>query len=61
MKNRMWSEKVFSESIGKAEETVRGWRKQGIGPPYLKIGGTTIYDPVDVSEWLRKNRVEPKG
>ncbi len=37
--------------------TLRKWRRDGSGPPYMRCGGRLIrYSPADVSEWMSRNR-----
>jgi hypothetical protein len=39
---------------------VQGWRTQGIGPPYVKIGGRLVRYPVrGIITHLQENLVSP--
>ena len=38
--------------IGVSDRTMEGWRQTGIGPPYIKAGGTVLYDLAEVDRWL---------
>lgn len=35
-----------------AEETLRGYRSRGVGPPYTKIGGAVRYRLSDLRNWV---------
>lgn len=40
--------------------TLERWRRQGIGPAWLEIGGRVRYDPNDVEMWKATCRNEPR-
>jgi len=40
-------------------ETLRAWRKRGLGPAYTKIGRLVRYGFADLLNWARIRRVEP--
>jgi len=37
--------------------TLRNWRAQRVGPPYVKIGKSVLYPVQGLDEWDRKNLV----
>jgi len=43
-------------ATGLAVATLRRWRWQRAGPPWLKLGVTVRYDPRALEEWLRSRR-----
>jgi DNA-binding transcriptional MerR regulator len=43
------------------EGTLRNWRSQGLGPPYLKLGAGVVYRRADVLAWIEAQRVIPAG
>ena len=45
-----------SDYIGVSDRTMEGWRQTGIGPPYIKAGGTVLYDLVEIDRWLSSRR-----
>jgi hypothetical protein len=53
-------ERTLAEQIGRARgrpvttQTLRLWRRQGYGPPAIKIGRQVLYRIAGVDEWLRK-------
>jgi len=56
---------LASRLRGVSVETLRKWRKAGIGPAYLKAGIRAVrYRAVDVEAWMLSQRVipgEPRG
>lgn len=45
--------------LGVEERTLRNWRHQGIGPPYIRAGGFVRYRRIDVTDWQALNRRDP--
>jgi hypothetical protein len=39
--------------------TLARWRRQGTGPPYIRLPGKIVYRKADLDEWLKKRRVQP--
>ena len=56
--DKFWNEKELATILKKTAQTIRFWRMKGIGPEYLKFGGTVLYDPIDVEKWIRERRVK---
>ena len=48
-----------SELIGVAVQTLRNWRFEGKGPPYIKCGRAVRYRVKDLAEWMNKRRICP--
>lgn len=46
---------------GLSIETLAQWRSQQRGIPYLKMGRSVRYDPVDVQQYLAGCRVSVSG
>jgi hypothetical protein len=42
--------------IGKSEETMRQWRRRGLGPPYLRQGRSISYLKSDLDQYLQACR-----
>jgi predicted DNA-binding transcriptional regulator AlpA len=42
--------------FGIPEPTWRGWRHEGRGPRYYKLGGIVMYDQSDIQAWLEEQR-----
>jgi predicted DNA-binding transcriptional regulator AlpA len=47
--------------MGLQTQTLRNWRAQSKGPPYIKIGRSVRYDINDLLEYMAKRRVTPEG
>jgi hypothetical protein len=46
---------------GKSPRTLERWRWLGLGPAYLKLGGTVVYRLEDVVAYEIAQRVEASG
>lgn len=45
-------ERALAADLMVSVSTVRGWRYEGKGPKYLKVGGAVRYRESDVMSWL---------
>lgn len=43
---------VVAKRLGVSPGTLRAWRYQGKGPPFLRFEGAVRYDPEKVEEWV---------
>src|SRR5947208_2331442 len=41
-------------------QTLRLWRHQGRGPPYIKLGRAVFYHPADIDAFIEAQRRDPK-
>lgn len=47
--------------LGIAEQTLRGWRAEGRGPPYVKIGSKLVrYRAADLEAWIKGRVTSPR-
>lgn len=46
----------LSEILKIPARTLRFWRKENRGPPWLKMGRSVKYRESEVSEWVNKQR-----
>ena len=44
--------------LKRAPETLIRWRRQRIGPPFLRVQGRVLYDRNKVEAWLQSKQVE---
>jgi predicted DNA-binding transcriptional regulator AlpA len=44
--------------LGFQESTLRQWRTEGIGPPYLRLGRRVRYNADAVNAWLDAHQVD---
>jgi predicted DNA-binding transcriptional regulator AlpA len=55
-------EKQVSKLTGLALQTLRNWRGQGRGFPYVKIGRRSIrYDIDDILKYMGARKITPEG
>lgn len=48
--------------LAMSPHTLRTWRSDGVGPPYLKLRtGAIRYSQTDLTVWATEHRVEPSG
>jgi excisionase family DNA binding protein len=50
----------LSTQIRTPKDTIYGWCHRRI-IPYYKLGKRSLFDPVEVLEWLEARRVDPVG
>ncbi len=52
------TEEVSERYRGEVSEgTLRNWRAQRVGPPFIKIGKSVLYPVQGLDEWDKKNLV----
>jgi excisionase family DNA binding protein len=44
--------------LGLSRSAVIGWRRDGVGPRYLKLGRAVRYKRTDVAEWAERRARE---
>lgn len=50
--DRLLSSIEVAELLGITEGTLRNWRYQGQGPPYVKLGSAVRYKAADVQAYI---------
>ena len=45
-----------AELLSLSVASIRRWRAMGIGPAWLKLGGSVRYNPVDIETWMSEQR-----
>jgi predicted DNA-binding transcriptional regulator AlpA len=55
---RLLKSNELADLLGYQESTLRQWRVEGVGPPYLRLGHRGRYDPIVVKTWLDAHIVE---
>lgn len=48
----------LAERLSRSPATLIRWRRQRVGPPYVRIEGRVVYDPAKVAAWLDQRTVE---
>jgi predicted DNA-binding transcriptional regulator AlpA len=59
--NQVINEVEASEKLHLATQTLRNWRHQRKGPPYLKIGRSVRYSLEDLAEYIESKKIVPEG
>jgi predicted DNA-binding transcriptional regulator AlpA len=57
MRRQLLKSSELAELLGFKESTLRQWRTEGIGPPYLRLGTRVRYDADRVTAWLDAHQV----
>ena len=52
----VWTTKQTADHLECAEVTLRTWRREGIGPVFIRIGRNVRYRPEDVRAWMSRQR-----
>jgi predicted DNA-binding transcriptional regulator AlpA len=55
---RLLKSKELADLLGFQESTLRQWRTEGIGPPYLRLGHRVRYESEPVRLWLDAHQVD---
>jgi len=42
-----------------SKSTLDGWRSNGVGPPYMKVGRMVLYDVHDLDAWIKAKKFKP--
>lgn len=59
--NGLVSEIEAANILNLSVQTLRNWRNQRKGPPYVKIGRAVRYQMDDVSAYIDRHKVEPRN
>jgi hypothetical protein len=54
------SEAELAAEFEKSEKTLRRWRRQRRGPPYVQGPGGVLYPIAEGRQWLRDNLIQPQ-
>jgi len=57
--NQLVNDIQASKSLGLKPQTLRNWRFQRKGPPYLKLGRAVRYDLQDLKRFAEQRKVVP--
>lgn len=55
-KQRLTNEHEAAKILGLAVSTLRRWRWAGMGPKFIKLGSAIRYDPIDLQDFIDRNR-----
>jgi predicted DNA-binding transcriptional regulator AlpA len=48
------TEKKTSDRIAVSKSALRKWRREGLGPPYVKLGRMIRYPLRELEKWMNK-------
>lgn len=57
----LWTTDDVAERLKIPAGTLRRWRREGKGPPFLTLGRHVRYDPGAVRQWLREQGRERRA
>ena len=56
------NQKQTADSIGISSSTLESWRRDGLGPSYIKMNrgkrGRVLYPKIAIAEWLSSNFIK---
>lgn len=50
---------MAGQTLGVSPETLKGWRRRGVGPKFVRAGRLVRYAPEDLAEWKREQTIDP--
>lgn len=53
---RLLTSEDLAEYLGVPVATIYKWRERGGGPPGIRVGRHTRYDPADVRRWVEERK-----
>ena len=63
--SRRLSTKAAADFLNISSSTLRRWRSQRMGPPYVRLGGikgsAIRYRELDLTEWMANNTYRPSN
>lgn len=57
LSNKLTTSELANE-LKRSPETIIRWRRQRIGPPFLRVQGRVLYERNKVEAWLQSKQVE---
>ncbi len=48
----LWCARDVAEFLNVSQATLSRWRREKIGPPFLRVGGISRYSPGTVRAWV---------
>ncbi len=56
------NQKQTAETIGVSSSTLESWRREGLGPSYIKVNtgkrGRVLYPKTSIAEWLANHAIK---
>ena len=57
MTNDLITTAELAKNLKRSTATLMRWRRQRMGPPYLRVQGRVLYDRTTVDAWLKAQQV----
>lgn len=51
----------LAQRLEKSSKTLETWRREGVGPPYVRVGRDIRYRESDVERWLAAQTVSTRS
>ncbi len=48
----LWCARDVAEFLNASQATLSRWRRERVGPPFLRVGGVSRYNPATVRAWV---------
>lgn len=48
----LWFARDVAEFLNVSQATLSRWRRERVGPPFLRVGGVSRYNPATVRAWV---------
>ena len=58
MERRLLTPEEVAKALQVDTETLRRWRKRGVGPQYVKLERLVRYDPTHVNDYINQHRFQ---
>lgn len=56
---RLLSTPEAAKQLRRSEFTLKRWRRERTGPPYVLICGRVLYDPAHLERWIESSTIAP--
>jgi predicted DNA-binding transcriptional regulator AlpA len=58
IQEELFTEPETAYRLGVSVSGLRKWRREGTGPPFIRMGRLVRYSALDIKAWLLANRQE---
>jgi transcriptional regulator with XRE-family HTH domain len=48
----LWTARQVAAALGVSEATLSRWRRERVGPPFVRVGRVARYNPETVRRWV---------
>lgn len=50
---------AIARALGVTVDTLKAWRRKGVGPPFVRFGNRIRYRATDLDTWLDSQTITP--